>query len=382
MRNPLMNGLNTLASLLAGTLILIAVLLTALFWVPNAYGAETVEVTGYGTDRESAMEDARRVAVSSVLGEAIASRTLVENYALVSDRILSSSSGYVSSTEIVETSIIDDLVMVRVRATVEDEVIGHDVDAIRVLSANRGNPRFCVVIDGGRSGDRNRDELHAEAARGVREYLTEHGFELVSLPALDIGYAEDDPGVLATVGREAGLAGAEFVILLSARVLDDSPGRVFARSTAKVDLQVIHTGSYRVISQASARGSGGDEHEEFAALDAARHGGVNAAQDAATAILNDWTRQGSANGNRLSLTLRGLPGDDVTAFTQGLLGTGSVRQATLRSGDERRATFEIVLDGTPGDLAEAVEEVLAESAGAWALTGATGSSLTYQVIRN
>ncbi len=75
------------------------ILLTFFMWT-SALVAQTlqeVEVTGYGTTHELAMKDAMRNAAEQTVGIVIGSETLVQNFALVSDKILSKSLGYVSS---------------------------------------------------------------------------------------------------------------------------------------------------------------------------------------------------------------------------------------------------------------------------------------------
>jgi len=126
-------------------------------------GGEGVEVlaegmaalpSGGGTDiaRDGAISDALRKAVEQAVGTFINSETKVENFQLLSDRIYSRSTGYVSSYRIVT----EELVMaegidgaryrVVVRAKVKTDNLENDLVAIGILVKEQGRPRIMVVV--------------------------------------------------------------------------------------------------------------------------------------------------------------------------------------------------------------------------------------------
>ena len=70
-------------------LFLLMIILSSTAW------AKEVTVDGAGADRESALRDARRIAVEQVVGTFVDSRTLIENYAVALDNIYTKSSGFV-----------------------------------------------------------------------------------------------------------------------------------------------------------------------------------------------------------------------------------------------------------------------------------------------
>ena len=65
--------------------------------------AKEVTVDGVGIDRESALRDARRVAVEQVVGTFVDSRTLVENSMVALDNIYTKSQGFVGKVTVINS---------------------------------------------------------------------------------------------------------------------------------------------------------------------------------------------------------------------------------------------------------------------------------------
>ncbi len=359
-------------------------LLLVLAWVLLIVStALAVEVTaiGFGYDRESALEDAKRSAVARVVGEYVDSQTLVQNFALVSDRILTSSSGYVRGYEIKETHTLPTGdVRVQILANVEREVVTNDVDAIRVISMRKGDPRFVVIPDPSmRRLDLEADIINATAA-GIEQYLTERGYSTLKSPNHNISRDFSDPAALADLSQYSAGVGAEYVIYFTTTSVDEGSGRVFTRSSAQADLTIVHTGSYRVIAATFGRGAGGDQHEEYAFKDACRTAGYNAVDNALTIVLNDWIRGGSVNGNRLSLEVIGMPVEEDMAFEEALGRTGAIKQVQLSSKGSFSSVYHIILDGGTFDLGNAFEQVARERNWQVWLDRGSRSGLSYRVI--
>jgi hypothetical protein len=85
----------------------------------SALSAATITTTGTGYNQDAAVQSALRSAVEQSIGLSISSETVVKNAAVISDNILSHSSGYVSSFDILSQSNDFGLVTVQVKAVVE-----------------------------------------------------------------------------------------------------------------------------------------------------------------------------------------------------------------------------------------------------------------------
>ncbi len=106
--------------------------------LPSAGGADIA--------RDQALADALRKAVEQAVETFINSETKVENFQLLSDRIYSQSSGYVSSYRVVTEGLEGALYRVVVRARVKTDNLENDLAAIGILVREQGRPRIMVVV--------------------------------------------------------------------------------------------------------------------------------------------------------------------------------------------------------------------------------------------
>ena len=112
-----------------------------------AEGAAALPASGR-TDmaRDQALSDALRKAVEQGVGTYVNSESRVQNFQLLSDRIYSQASGYVSSYRVVSEGLEGALYRVVVRARVRLADIEEDLAAIGLLIEEQGRPRIMVVV--------------------------------------------------------------------------------------------------------------------------------------------------------------------------------------------------------------------------------------------
>ncbi len=96
--------------------------------------------------RDKALENALRLAVEQAVGTLVESETVVENYQVLSDRIYTNSSGYVSSYDILSERSEDALYFVKVLAKVKTSGLSNDLAAIGLLMSRVEKPRVAVMI--------------------------------------------------------------------------------------------------------------------------------------------------------------------------------------------------------------------------------------------
>jgi hypothetical protein len=131
---------------------------------PGQTGQEVVLAGGEGTEvlaegaaaltehggadiaRDHALKDALRKAVEQGVGTLVSSESRVQNFQLLSDRIYSQASGYVSSYRVISESRESGLYRVVIRARVKLERIEDDLSAIGILLSEQGRPRIMVVV--------------------------------------------------------------------------------------------------------------------------------------------------------------------------------------------------------------------------------------------
>ena len=123
--------------------------------VANAEDAVKVEAVGqaaiYGKDvaqaRDKAIDDARRKAVEQAIGSMVSSETVTENFQLISDKILSKSSGYVRRYKILsEGSSEEGLYQVSIEAMVQKGVLNSDLQGVLAILKAKKMPRVLVMI--------------------------------------------------------------------------------------------------------------------------------------------------------------------------------------------------------------------------------------------
>ncbi len=100
--------------------------------------------------RDDAITDACRRAVEQAVGLFVRSESLMKNFALVEDNIYTNAKGYIKSYEVIDERVVNDLYRVKIRAQVWMDKIDTALDDLMEQFKVVGDPRFVLLIDGGR----------------------------------------------------------------------------------------------------------------------------------------------------------------------------------------------------------------------------------------
>ncbi len=139
-------------------LIIMAIAVT----VAPLHATETVTVTGVsfheaGRDaiaREKAMEDAKRQAIEQAMGTQVTSQTVVENFEVTRDQVMTHATGYLREMEILREGRTDlGTYEVELRARVEIGALVADMDRFRKVLNWQKNPRVAVTVAPGTAAD-------------------------------------------------------------------------------------------------------------------------------------------------------------------------------------------------------------------------------------
>ncbi|GEM_PF-3602678 len=186
--------------------------------------SEGVASIHYSEDvaRDRAIDDALRRAVEQALGTFVSSETIVKNYRLIEDRILSRAEGYVSSYRIVSEEIEDSLYRVRILAEVRKGKLEEDAETIKNMVLRKGRPLIYVE----------------SKVPFVRNYFITHlkqdGFSVIEdttrrkpdlILKVDFGEEWEDQGT----GYDAAIR--LFTLHIAARIMDPRTGEVVASYT-------------------------------------------------------------------------------------------------------------------------------------------------------
>ena len=107
--------------------------------------AREVTVEGFGTDRESALRDARRLAVEQVAGSFVDSSTLTTNGMVELDNIYTNSKGFIGKTTVLSENFSGGIYKVRALIDVDQNPnpeLLRQVQAVMALN----DPRIAVVV--------------------------------------------------------------------------------------------------------------------------------------------------------------------------------------------------------------------------------------------
>ena len=206
--------------------------------------------------RAKAIDDAKRLAIEQAMGTGIESKTVVENFMLVKDQVISRSSGYLRSFTILSENKNDlGIFEVTIRAEVETAAIAADTGRFQKILSWQKNPRVAVIIDGATAM-----ELQApsrKAADLLADRLRSSGFNVFQ----DTPQQRESMGLLVSLSlqrniRESNFRDMQFVmneISLSARILRPGDSEILATATAVASipgdktLSSLDTGARRCI---------------------------------------------------------------------------------------------------------------------------------------
>ncbi len=128
------------------------ILLLLLMEAATAFAA-MVTATGQGSTERNALHDAMRQAIEQEVGLLIDSRTYVQNYQVINDRIYTQSSGYIESYDILDRSFFNGIWKVDIRAQVRSEALRTDLmsklQKKALIGANMQDPRIGVLAADG-----------------------------------------------------------------------------------------------------------------------------------------------------------------------------------------------------------------------------------------
>lgn len=163
-------------------LVVLFLILPCMFFISVNCEALTDEVTasGDGPTRDEALKAAMRNAVEQAIGVYIKSDTMVKDAVLISDKVLSHSKGYVSKYDVIKEERLKDLVLVTIKATVDDRVLYDDIESLGLLGKSLGNPRIMVAYSTkGETKALSGREFVNEIYNGITEGLTDKQLRVV-----------------------------------------------------------------------------------------------------------------------------------------------------------------------------------------------------------
>lgn len=123
-------------------LIVMALSLPSFAEGPNTVASEGVaEIRGNALDkaRDAAIEDAKKRAVEQAISFLLDLQTRIENYQLISDKILSRTGGYIKKYRVTGENVDSGLLRVRIKAVIAFGRLADDLSAIGLHPVPKAN---------------------------------------------------------------------------------------------------------------------------------------------------------------------------------------------------------------------------------------------------
>src|SRR3972149_9581500 len=139
---------------LVSLFIMITASVALLFQQPSYAEPQVVNVTGVapysaGNDakaRDMAIQDAMRKAVEQAVGTMVTAETMVQDYQVIRDNVLTKTQGYIQKYDVISSGAKGNLYEVAISATVAVENLKDDLAALGLLHARVEKPRVLFKI--------------------------------------------------------------------------------------------------------------------------------------------------------------------------------------------------------------------------------------------
>ncbi|UCD37398.1 MAG: hypothetical protein JSW54_11280 [Fidelibacterota bacterium] len=330
-------------------------IITALGGVLGAQ-TQTVVGEGMGMTHDAALSAAKRDAVEKGVGVVVASETLVRNFQVADDRILSKANGFVKTYE--ETSSSqgpDGLWTVTISAVVTDilDEVVKDQLALDLLLSWVRHPRFMIMID-----EQNIDDPSSIVAETeIGRIMGAKGFDIVSPSQtealqqrnINLASAQGDPTQVSGIATEFG---AEYIILGSASSKAVSHPMLGTRLSgqANISAQVIRADNAQIIAQETFHGKSTHIDANTAGVNALKGAAEELSEYLMAETVKRWSLEQS-NARVLTLRISGVTyqarGQIIQVLNSEIEGIRSVDQRSFSAGT---VTLAVEYTGSNEDL--------------------------------
>lgn len=311
--------------------VLLSLMLTLLFIAPavpaqeesrtvSAEGVAAIQNGQRDIARDAAIFDAQQRAVEQAIGTLIDSQTMVENFQVISDSILSQTKGYIKRYNITGEYPEGNLLRITITAEVSLGKISDDLSAIGILLGQVHKPRTMILIAEQNIGQEvvawwlgavhGQSTDMAVTETTLMDKFTEKGFEMIDHEAaaqnIKVTSAYKVQNLSTEQARTLGNQAAAEVVLVG-KSLARLQGNVGALKSAQADLTVkaIRTDSGQVLASVSTHGAAVHVSEVTAGIDALKKASAEASDQLITKILAQYSKE--VGGSRsINITISGF----------------------------------------------------------------------------
>lgn len=315
-----------------------------------AEGSGPVENGDVATAKKMALHDAERNAIERALGAMVESESLVKNYILIRDRILTRVEGYVKDLQIIEEKCDKTLCSIKIRAEVESRDLADDLAALARILPKMNYPTVAVAIDLEGLDEKLRP-VEADLSRIVEDtligLLKEKGFIVVEQSAIQKERNRQAKLVAATGDKfkkvlEETSDEAQLIISGEATVQDAGPSpfnsRIHAYSSV-ISARAVETATGTVLSSYSVEASA----PSHSFVSGARNALLKATNKLGNKVAHDVVKvwlDACYNPHNVKLIVEDIPFQMVAKLKQALSNTiDGISSVSQRSYVRKRAVL-------------------------------------------
>jgi hypothetical protein len=329
----------------------------------EASGKAAVDASDF---KKSALQDAFRNAVQEAVGVQVKSDTLVKDSALIHDKIILKSDGYIKKYEILSESEINNEFVVKIKAWIGSGELNKDlfINGIDVSQVYDwiGKPRLMVIMQ-----DLVDDKISSTpyTQNSVEGLFKSKGITIIDSQQLkniqgrDVQLAVNDPQQAIALGNRLG---AEIIII----------GKSVSKLSRELDIAGFHHFFYTTQLDAKAYRTSNAEvlmskiYAEDQTTDTSAMGKHDAAvrsvlsvikqnsTDIVYQVVKNWF-DGMTKSNMYQIIISGIKGSDLTTFISKLTKQPDVLQVQRRSFNRGVAEIDVEYNGIQSSLLESIE---------------------------
>ncbi len=324
-----------IALLLFSLLLIVSPVLAQESKTVTAEGVSVVQGGNMDIARDAAISDAQQRAVEQAIGILIDSQTQVENYQVISDKILSQTKGYIKRYNIVRENKEDNLLRVSITAEVSLGQLSDDLSGIGILLGQMHKPRTMILVAeqnigqewaawwwGGVHGQQTDMNIIDNT---LMDKFVEKGFEMIDHQAasqeIKVTPAYNIQDLSAQQARTLGnQANAEVVITGKGLAkLYGNVGGGLKSVQADLSLRAVRTDTGQVLATATTHAAAVHISEITAGNDALKKAATEAADQLTAKILAQYSKE--TGGTRsINITVNGLNKTQFVKFKDVLRG--------------------------------------------------------------
>lgn len=309
-----------------------------------------VAMAGQEDSRRNAIEDAMRNAVEEAMGTIVNVELLVENKAIVNEKILSQTKGYIQKYNVNSEEEKGGLYRVQIEATVKLGKVRGDMEAAGLLMKRKQMPRL-MVMTMPRTDPQiiTQGKQYVDSATGiVEEEFLKKKFSMVDvnqhISKQNLARVSGNTDKLVALARDTG---AELLVLSDATRYFERNLSLYGSNyqifRSDIQLRVIETGTGKVVYSGSRQG------EPSASMDPIYDASRQLANAAIESILQKWSSDVN-NATTYTLTIARVDFSILEKLEKQIRNISGVDNLYRRAFDAGQGRFDIEFRGSADDL--------------------------------